>query len=45
MQLDIEFALRPLYLDELRLPCWHHAGVFPAIRASRVQPSIAIKQE
>jgi len=46
MQLDIEFALRP-FVFAMSCACLVGitAGVFPAIRASRVQPSIAIKQE
>jgi putative ABC transport system permease protein len=46
MQLDIQFAPRP-FLFAMGCACLVGiaAGVFPAVRASNVQPSIAIKQE
>jgi macrolide transport system ATP-binding/permease protein len=46
MQLDVEFALRPFILA-MSCACLVGivAGVFPAMRASAVQPSIAIRQE
>jgi macrolide transport system ATP-binding/permease protein len=46
MQLDIDFALRPFAIA-MACACLVgiSAGLFPAIRASNVQPSIAIKQE
>jgi ABC-type antimicrobial peptide transport system permease subunit len=46
MQLDVEFALRP-FVFAMGCSCLVGiaAGVLPAIRASDVQPSIAIKPE
>jgi macrolide transport system ATP-binding/permease protein len=46
MQLDIEFALRP-FAVAMACACLVgiSAGVLPAMQASKVQPSIAIKQE
>jgi macrolide transport system ATP-binding/permease protein len=46
LQLDIQFALRP-FLFAMGCACLVGiaAGVLPAVRASNVQPSIAIKQE